>query len=323
MDAQGTVRENFIRAIDRRRPAHVPLVVPDQPEISDGVMAVTLPAAGFTPAKEGATEWGFAWKRLDETVGQPEKPVLADWATVADFAPPDPDAPGRFEQLDAMRAEYPDRYALLSLGVSGFTLMSLLIGFEELLEGVLTGEPRVYDLADLVFGFEEGIIRGAAAHGAGAVCFYDDWGTQHGTIIAPTLWRDVFKPRYVRQFALAHELGMHVDFHSCGNVYALIDELIDSGADMLNLNQPRLFGIERLAADFGRRVCFLCPVDIQRVLLDGTQDEIRAEARLLIESLGKPDGGFVALVEPFYAKLAASPDNIDTAIAAFREFGRY
>jgi len=116
---------------------------------------------------------------------------------------------------------------------------------------------------------------------------------------------------------------MHVDFHSCGYVYEVIGDLIEIGADMINLNQPSLLGVEKLAADFAGRVCFFCPVDIQRTLMNGTVEEIRAEAKDLIDLLGRPDGGFVALVEPFYARMAASRRNLDAAIKAFREFGQY
>ena len=89
-------------------------------------------------------------------------------------------------------------------------------------------------------------------------------------MIQPELWRQFFKERYREQFQLAHSLGMKVFFHSCGQVYDIIPDLIEIGTDLLNLNQPDLFGIEKLGQEFGGRVCFVCPVDHQTVAIHGT-----------------------------------------------------
>jgi uroporphyrinogen-III decarboxylase len=317
-----SVRKEFAKAIERKGPSHVPVVVVGHPEISDGFITSVGQREGFTPTQEGETEWGFAWKKLDVTMGQPEKPVLSCWDELEGFSSPDSDAPGRFKQLDAMKAEHPDKYAMCSLGITGFNLMTFIIGFQEMLEGLYIERDKVEKLADIVFAYEEGLVRKAAQHGADAVAFYDDWGTQNGIIINPELWREVFFPRYKRQFDLAHSLGMHVDFHSCGDVYEIIPGLAEAGADMLNLNQPELFGIDRLAKYAGT-VCFLCPVDHQRTFLNGTPDEVRAQARELIDKLGRPNGGFVGWVEPFYTNMGVPEENVEAVIEAFREFGKY
>ena len=56
----------------------------------------------------------------------------------------------------------------------------------------------------------------AAQAGFHGIHFADDWGTQTGLMISPGLWRQLFKPRYARQFAFAHSLGLHTWYHCCG-----------------------------------------------------------------------------------------------------------
>ena len=56
----------------------------------------------------------------------------------------------------------PDRFLVAGLSLSGFTTMTLLAGFENILEGLYFERENVTRLADLVFGFEEDLIRRCA-----------------------------------------------------------------------------------------------------------------------------------------------------------------
>ena len=62
-------------------------------------------------------------------------------------------------------------------------------------------------LMDRIIEFECELMSLAARHGFHGIHFADDWGTQTGLMISPGLWRRLFKPRYARQFAFAHEPG--------------------------------------------------------------------------------------------------------------------
>jgi uroporphyrinogen decarboxylase len=82
--------------------------------------------------------------------------------------------------------------------------------------------------------------------------------------------------------------------HSCGKVDAYIDSLIEIGVNVLNLQQPRVFGsIEQFGRRFAGRVCLESLCDIQHTLPFASDDEIREEARLLTRTWGTPEGGFV------------------------------
>jgi hypothetical protein len=213
-------------------------------ELSDIVMVDVV--RHFLGEGKDRSEWGFAWERRDRTMGQPREPVIREWAQLDGFRAPDPQDPARFDQVAPTRERYGERYYCASLVLSGFTLMSFLRGFSPLLADLYAERGRVEQLAEMVFGFEEAVIRLLAHYGFDGVSFYDDWGTQSGLIISPALWREFFKPRYRRQFALAHEQGLDVYFHCCGAVAELVPDLIESGVDLLNLGQPNLFDIAEL-----------------------------------------------------------------------------
>ena len=146
--------------------------------------------------------------------------------------------------------------------------------------------------------------------------FGDDWGTQQGLLVSPSIWRKVFKPRYAEQFKLIHDAGKKVWFHSCGQVFDIIGDLIEVGADVIELPQPDLEGVERLGEHFAGKVCFCCSIDHQRVAVSGTRDEIFAYARKLKQHLGANGGGFIAYIED-YASLGMSDQNYHWICEAF------
>jgi hypothetical protein len=120
----------------------------------------------------------------------------------------------------------------------------------------------------------------------------------------------------VDQFARVRKAGKKVWFHTCGDVTAIIGDLIDAGVDVIELLQPDLLGVERLARDFGGQVCFCCSIDHQRRAISGTRDEIFAYARFLRDTLGAFNGGFIAYVED-YACLGMSEQNYQWIREAF------
>ncbi|MBM3278154.1 MAG: hypothetical protein FJY95_08735 [Candidatus Handelsmanbacteria bacterium] len=65
------------------------------------------------------------------------------------------------------------------------------------------------------------------------------------------------------------------------------------GADVLNLQQPQAYGIASFGRQFAGRVCFLTTVDIQATLPREDPEAVRAEARQLVETWSKPEGGFI------------------------------
>jgi hypothetical protein len=123
--------------------------------------------------------------------------------------------------------------------------------------------------------------------------FTDDWGTQRGVFVRPSLWDEVFKPRYRRIFEAAHEAGWHVWMHSCGRINDYLEGLIDIGLDVINLQQPRALGIEAVADRFRGRLCFESLCDIQHTLPRMGGGAIEDEARLLLERWATADGGFI------------------------------
>jgi uroporphyrinogen decarboxylase len=309
-------RERVRRAIRFGSPDKIPILFFNQDQDRSDIILIDV-VRHFMGEKKDRSEWGFDWERRDDTMGQPKQVLIKQWNALDTFNAPDPYDESRFAEVDAIRERYgPGRYYIASLVLTGFTVMSFLRGFSSTLEDLCVDRDNMERLADLVFGFEKGVIARAAEEGFDGVAFYDDWGTQETLIISPGQWRSFFKPRYERQFDFAHSHGLDVYFHSCGLIEEIIPDLIEIGVDMLNLSQPNLYDLETIGSRYRGRVCFVCPVSYQTTSITGTREDIFREAARLVANLAEPEGGFIGYVEEYHS-IGMSDENYRSCIDAF------
>jgi len=314
-------KEQVKRAIAMTGPDYVPLFFFNKDKDQSDIIQVDI-QKHFEGTAKDHSEWGFEWEKKDDTMGQPLTRILKSWDDLDEFRTPDPACPGRFAEAEAACKAYADRYLIAGLALSGFTTMTLLAGFEAVLEGLYLERENVERLADLVFGFEEELITRAARYPFDAISFADDWGTQDSLIISPNLWREFFKPRYKKQFDMIHELGRQVVFHCCGQIWEIISDFIEIGVDVLNVSQPNLFDIEQMGREFGGATCFMCPVSYQTTSISGTREEIYRDVEKLVDNLGCYQGGLIGYIEEYHS-VGMSGDNYDSCVSAFRELGNY
>ncbi|MCU0978298.1 MAG: uroporphyrinogen decarboxylase family protein [Pirellulaceae bacterium] len=123
-----------------------------------------------------------------------------------------------------------------------------------------------------------------------------DFGTQRGPFISKAAYRDLFQPFHKRVNALIHAKSKWKTFiHSCGSVYQLIPDFIESGFDILNPVQCSAAEMDpvRLKREFGKDVTFWGGgVDTQQTISFGTPQEVYDEVRQRIDIFNE-NGGFV------------------------------
>lgn len=315
-----TKKERVKRAIEFRHPDQLPIRLASMPAESDMVIFGVQTAADWTQSDPTADEWGCRWQNLGIGCGQVVGHPLEDWsAWESGYRIPDPNAAGRLDRLQELISQYSDWYIGCTLeGVSGFNRLMFLRGFDNILVDPLLEPERFAALADAVFDFENQLIRRLTDTGVDCICLYDDWGTQHGLMMSPTHVRQFYKERYRRQFALIHECGMHVYLHSCGNVWEMIPDMIEIGVDVLNLEQLNLFGIERIADLCRGKVCLHSGVDSQTTLIHGTLAEIREEARRVVSTIHRAEGGLIVYGDVTRDHGYVPEERIDAMIETFQ-----
>lgn len=310
-------RTDLVRqAIRFQSPARVPIWFVNADQTEGDVIVYHLSLG--SPDDPATSEWGYRLEKLDDgTMGHPTAAHLPDWESAAGFAAPALREAERMARVPEYAAECEDRYRLASLDLSGFTVYTLLRGFENSMADFLLEPERFAWLMDLICEFECQLMTMVARHGFHGIHFADDWGTQSGLMISPRLWRQLFKPRYAQQFAHARSLGLDTWYHCCGNFLDIVDDFREIGVDVLNISQPNVMDIAAVPGRLKGRQCFLLPISYQTVSIQGTPEEIFAEARRLFDLLGSREGGFIGYVEE-YGCMGMSAENYRACAEAFR-----
>jgi uroporphyrinogen decarboxylase len=313
------------QAIRFQSPERVPIVFWNCDQMEGDVMLYHLSLGSGPPHgwwDWSVSEWGYQLVSLgDGTMGHPVAPIYPELPPGGAIRVPELREAERIRALPAFLERAGDRYRLASFDLSGFTIYTLLRGFENAMEDLFLREDDFAGMMDRILDFECALMRIAARHGFHGVHFADDWGTQSGMMVSPALWRRLFKPRFARQFALAHELGLHTWYHCCGNFLDIMEDFHQIGVDVLNISQPNVVDIAAVGRRLRGRQCFMMPISYQTVSISGTPQQIYAEARRLYDHLAKAEGGFIGYVEE-YSVMGMPRENYCACGEAFRRLGK-
>lgn len=149
----------------------------------------------------------------------------------------------------------------------------------------------------------------------------DDLAYKSGTIISPELMREIWVPRMSRVFAPALEKHIPIVFHSDGNIQELIPDLIEMGINVLNPLEPYGMEIRDVKKRYGKHITLMGNMDVGGVLSTGTPEQVRAEARQLIDDVGR-DGGYI-LASCHSITSNVKPENFLAMVRTAQEYGRY
>jgi uroporphyrinogen decarboxylase len=242
-------------------------------------------------------DWGCKWtkthvKNMGQVVGHP----LEDWSRLNTFRPPDPRNPFYFNRVEEVIKDAGERYVVITNHFNLFERLHMLHGFTRTLEDFYLDPDNVHRLLDMILEYKINHLGEAArrfgdrVHG---VFLTDDWGTQNSTFVSREVFQTFFFKRYKSLFDAIHGHGWHVILHSCGRINDFVPLLIETGVDVLNMQQPRAYGIQEFGEAFAGKICFLTTVDIQATLPKGNPEDVREEARELVKCWSTAHGGFI------------------------------
>ncbi len=148
---------------------------------------------------------------------------------------------------------------------------------------------------------------------------HDDWGNQKNMFFSPEMWRKYFKEPERRMVKRCKELGMHYMHHSCGYIEPIIDDLVEIGVESWHSVSP-VNDLKAIKARHGNKLIFAGGVDPQVTDTgSATEEEIRAEVRRAIDTLGK-GGGYLCSSAVMFSTVPKVDGIIDDECA---KYGRY
>ena len=210
---------------------------------------------------------------------------------------PDPDRFDYGGMLNTARVASRD-FVVMGPWVSLFEVYCEMRGLQQSLLDLARDPIYVDAVLDRIEQIQTQMLRrflNDAAKHLDLVFVSDDLGSQTGLLISPRMWDRFFKDRLKRWCDLIHGYGLKVFFHTDGAAEPLLPRLIDAGIDVLNPIQHACPGMDcaALRAKYGDRLIFHGGVDNQRILPFGTADDVRAETRACMRTLGTGRRGYI------------------------------
>jgi uroporphyrinogen decarboxylase len=319
-------RELVRRAVEFDRPARVPRQAwvlpwaeehypeavctlrtefPDDIVVSPGLYLKPLPVTGQRYQRGTyVDEWGCRFEnRHGGVIGVVREPLIGRWDDLDRFRTPDcslavdREAVGRF-------CAGTGQFVLAGTLVRPFERLCFLRTMEQALVDLFTQPPAFTELMRRLHTHYTAEVEAWAGTAVDAIVIMDDWGAQDRMMVAPALWRKLFKPLYRDYCDIARRAGKYVFMHSDGCILDILDDLIEVGVQAIN-SQVWCMGVGRLSR-FRGRLTFWGEIDRQSILPFGSLADVR-QAVTDVRTMLSADGGVIAQCE---FGPGAKPDNV-------------
>jgi len=254
--------------------------------------------------------FGCVWSfNIEGYQGQVVKNPLESWDNLKNYSFPDPEnglpseGSDKFtpwskisEDVEKMRS----RGDLVRVSLMhGFFFQRLyyLRGFINLMRDFMQRPPQLYELIDRLTEYILNLVDKLLNCGRIDVVYVgDDLGTQTRMPISPSAFREFIYPSYYKIFKRIRESGAHVYLHSDGHVIEVLDQLIEAGASVLNI-QDRVNGLENIKSICKGKICVDIDLDRQHLIPFGRPGEIKFHIRRVVEELSTREGGLMIEAE--------------------------
>lgn len=252
-----TPRENFLRMMNREPIEWIPNMMGDfnfiQPFVMDDAVA----------RAQGGLDWfGIEWEYEPKSKAAMVKPGtrrlsdIGNWREELVF----PDLNGVQWQKD-YEENYeagidPDKMTCFVIENGCFERLADLTSFEDAFCYLLEEEEELAAFFERLTDFHIELIKIAKEiYHADLITFHDDMGSQKSSFMSPETFRKIMMPHYVRMNQAAHDMGLYVIYHSCGNVGNLLDDFCKCGFDIWE-GQDNCNDTMTLLAEYGDRIVF-------------------------------------------------------------------
>ncbi|HKZ54423.1 MAG TPA: uroporphyrinogen decarboxylase family protein [Anaerolineales bacterium] len=277
-------------------------------------------------------EWGTRWRRPPggyyyDMVEFPLAGAALD--DLASFAWPDPWNKGRLagaaKQAERLYSE--TEYALEAGLVGLWETAWFLVGLERWM-------LRLHDDPDFVVALLDRVLENLKAMHAAylaevgpwleLVTLWDDYGSQNGPLIAPSMWRRLVKPRLAELIAaLKSKTEARIAIHSCGSLWDILDDLIEVGVEVINPVQvtARNMDPRQLKQRYGKRLTFWGGIDTHHILPYGRPQDVSRAVREALQTLAIHGGYILASVHNIQP--GVPPENIIAMFDTARKADAY
>lgn len=248
----------------------------------------------FGPDVEGYDMFGVRWTQLGPNPGLDGNTPTPGYRRLEDITKWKEEI--QFPNLDVLplaqifggmlRSVDRETTVIKGLLLSGpFERMNQLMGMEDAMCAFILEPEATHELLNAIADYKiKCIDKMIEFVNPDIIHMHDDWGMSTSMLFSAEIWREFIKPLEKRFADHIHAKGKIYEHHSCGNITAIIGDLVEIGLDALNpLNVCN--DLEMIKKTYGGQLTMVGGLNNQVIDRESVDEEtIRQEVRRAMDA---------------------------------------
>lgn len=198
---------------------------------------------------------------------------------------------------------------------------SLRGAMENLLTDYMLQPELVHELARLSTDYYIKFHSIAIDAGAEVIALEGDLAFNTNTLMSPDQYAEFLAPYHSEIVDNVHRKGAKIFKHSDGNLWPILDMLLDCGFDGIHLIQPQCMDIGEVKRHLAGKACVMGNIDCMYLLCEGSTEEVEQAVRRTIEAAASGGGYIMSSSNSIHP--GCKPENYIAMVHAARKYGGY
>jgi uroporphyrinogen decarboxylase len=241
--------------------------------------------------KVGADDTAVLKRAQRQWQSESEGPI-ATWDDYGRYPWPRPQD-ANFSLIEAVERILPEGMKLLVSPYGMLEPLMWLMGFQPFAMALYDCPELIEAMVERITSIYLPVIRDLLQRDTvGGVITGDDMGYKTSIMISPEHIRQYVLPYHKKLAEMTHAVGKVYILHSCGNLEAIMDDLIDDvQIDAKHSYEDVIIPVEKFKARYGQRVGVVGGIDMD-LMTRGSEEAVRARVRQVLDAC-MPGGGYV------------------------------
>jgi len=266
--------------------------------------------------------WGVIRQFTLETTPFPIEAPIKSEKDLARYTPPDPYDKRILPDLPQIVRRFKNKKAIMWLGPTIFFNSCYLRGMENLLMDYVLHPTLAHKLAELSMEYYLEFHKRLIREGIDVIILADDYAYKTGPLMSPSQFKEFIYPYLKKIVTNIHQEGAYCIKHTDGNIWSIIEMIVDTGIDGLGPLEPGAgMDLRKVKEKYKSRICVVgSNIDVD-LLSRGTTRQVIRETIQCIRQVS-PGGGHI-LSSGNSISSSVKPENFLAMIQTAKKYGKY
>lgn len=236
--------------------------------------------------------WGITRKLDAELIPVPMKGAVESKQELAALHIPDPAEEPLLKRLPELLQRFKGKKATFIVGRDAWTGAYMLRGMEDFMVDLYLDPDFARDVIKVNLEYFKEVHRLAIEMGIDIIHLADDYAYKTGPLVSPEIWKEFILPGLSEVVEAAKSQGAYCFKHTDGNIWSILDEIVDTGIDALGPLEPEAdMDLTKVREKFPDSITLYGNISVD-LLSRGTIEEIRIAVQHLLDTVA-PNGRFI------------------------------